>query len=865
MMRFAVTGLVLLFAARSAATDWQRLPLATTAIVTTYDGQSYGNVGNVAYNATTQTFWAASGGYCTMSVDGGRSWQLKDLPPSTAYVGLAIGQSDSRALAFWTDLLKVNHAASWSMKDDEWVELALDGDANANGIGIEGHSAIVGIDLITHAFWWSSSPDSGWHRHVTAGTGSNPFNAIISPSPGVLAIQAKNIWYEISAIGLDSTMAGHILSYGYGVSKNSVAASMQRNVSGKKQYCLGFSTDHGANWNLVDTITFVNSARKMGKSTAPNSDFQTVFLRTHGDTTNFIFANGWVVTTLDHGLTFIDRGTLPVASSAVLSLPVTYTSKGDLLFAASGRIIRLPSDANKKVEFVTMDLGIVDFAVGPTSIVCAGVTHTMVSENEQWYLTTPIESIVDVSKYPSTGQKAMLLNRISVEKPGYVAGVGENAKIHVITNPETQRWRVLDYRWHYAPRYTSEHDTKYAVENFPLLTANEDEVTFMDGLYPVASQPGTDTLRILPSSKNLNVVPIRFYLADNTEIFCQYDSLWHSTDNGRTWLPAGLGIPTDSNGRQATVSSVVRLNEQTLLCGLHAAAYISPQNDTTFQLGGMWISNDNGNSWSQFPHDSLNHVNVWYVHRKGDVTGAPLAMVGNNVDTLIAAIGNVYYEDDGASWPIPLTMSNARIVTSTDGGRTWKTTFNEPRKQPAFGGKRKIVTMPNGSFAAATVEAGVVWSNNGMAWQQIGTDVLSQTFISDLDVDSMGTLYASTEKGIYKIDVSAVVSVEDDKLDEPDSKRKYFTLWTYPTPAFDKLTVRINNVETAKGDIRSLKLYDMYGNIVQDATGQMPLLQASGRFEFPVTIANPVVGVYLLVLETGIGTFSTKVMIVPHV
>jgi len=273
-----VIGLALLFATSSAATDWQRLPLATTGIVTTYGGQSYGNVGHVAYNATTQTFWAASGGYCTISVDGGRSWQLKDLPPSTAYAGLAIGQSDSRALSFWTDLFKVNHAASWSLKDDEWVEVALGGDAKTKGIGLEGNSAIVGIDVATHAFWWSASPDSGWRRHVTAGTGSNPFSAIISPSPGVLAIQTKNIWYEVSAKGLDSTIAGHIVSYGYGKSKSSVTASMQRNVSGKKQYCLGFSSDLGANWKFVDTITFVNSTRKMGESTAPNSDFQTVLL-----------------------------------------------------------------------------------------------------------------------------------------------------------------------------------------------------------------------------------------------------------------------------------------------------------------------------------------------------------------------------------------------------------------------------------------------------------------------------------------------------------------------------------------------------------------------------------------------------------
>ena len=364
----------------------------------------------------------------------------------------------------------------------------------------------------------------------------------------------------------------------------------------------------------------------------------------------------------------------------------------------------------------------------------------------------------------------------------------------------------MDYEWYYARRNTTEHDATFSIENFPIVSVTEDNVVFVKGLDVLASQPGIDTLTVLPVPTNSDAELVRFYLADNAEIFCQYDSLWHSTDKGLTWLPAGLGMPSDSNGRQATVSSVVRLNEQTLLCGLHAAAYISPQNDTTFQIGGMWISSDNGNSWSQLPHDSLDHVNVWYVHRKGDVTGAPLTMVGNNVDTLIAAIGNVYYEDDGDSWPIPLTMSNARIVISTDGGSTWKTTFNEPRIQPAFGGKRKIVSMPNGSLAAATVEAGVVWSNDGMVWQQIGSDVLSQTFISDLDVDSMGTLYASTEKGIYKIDVSEVVSVEDDKLNEPDNRKKYFTLWSYPTPAFDKVTVRINSIESANGDIKSLKL-----------------------------------------------------------
>ena len=70
-----------------------------------------------------------------------------------------------------------------------------------------------------------------------------------------------------------------------------------------------------------------------------------------------------------------------------------------------------------------MDFGIVDFAAGSTSIVCAGLSHTMVYENEQMYLTEPIHNIVDVSKYDATGQKSMLLNRISVNSPGRVSAV----------------------------------------------------------------------------------------------------------------------------------------------------------------------------------------------------------------------------------------------------------------------------------------------------------------------------------------------------------------------------------------------------------------------------------------------------------
>ncbi|MDZ4746131.1 MAG: T9SS type A sorting domain-containing protein [bacterium] len=150
------------------------------------------------------------------------------------------------------------------------------------------------------------------------------------------------------------------------------------------------------------------------------------------------------------------------------------------------------------------------------------------------------------------------------------------------------------------------------------------------------------------------------------------------------------------------------------------------------------------------------------------------------------------------------------------------------------------------------MEDGVVESTDaGLTWHQLGDMPLNYRFINDIEVDTKGTIYAGTDKGLFTFTPNTTSVEGDDHL-------KLASVWAYPTPVDDQLTVRVNNVNLISGR-PTLTMVSIYGQQVRDLSASVT--QAAGRQEFNIQTSDLPEGVYLLVLAHSRATMTSKIMV----
>jgi len=150
------------------------------------------------------------------------------------------------------------------------------------------------------------------------------------------------------------------------------------------------------------------------------------------------------------------------------------------------------------------------------------------------------------------------------------------------------------------------------------------------------------------------------------------------------------------------------------------------------------------------------------------------------------------------------------------------------------------------------MEDGVVESTDaGLTWHQLGDMPLNYRFINDIEVDSKGTIYAGTDKGLFTFTPNTTSVENDDHL-------QFASVWAYPTPAGDKLTVRINNANLMSRGA-TLTMVSIYGQQMCDLSSA--LTSASGLQEFTIPTADLPEGVYLIVLAHSKASETCKVMV----
>jgi len=91
-----------------------------------------------------------------------------------------------------------------------------------------------------------------------------------------------------------------------------------------------------------------------------------------------------------------------------------------------------------------------------------------------------------------------------------------------------------------------------------------------------------------------------------------------------------------------------------------------------------------------------------------------------------------------------------------------------------------------------------------------------------------------------------------------DEHLSFASVWTYPTPVVDQLTVRLNSANLMSGR-PTLTMVSIYGQQLRDLTSLLTL--AAGRQEFNIQTSDLAEGVYLLVLAHNKAIETCKVMV----
>ncbi|KAB2895384.1 MAG: exo-alpha-sialidase [Bacteroidetes bacterium] len=908
-----VSVIITVFAvSQSVAQQWGVMPLVMSGIVGNYIGKQYAPSSGVVYDTVHHEFWAGHASHAIVSDDYGITWSEPALPstPSDRNIFMTFATGAGRVFCVFTNTYKSRMYLEYDRTNREWVEID-----SSRRAGVLAAVDSVAVLLVSNGNIQqgrvSYAREYSWHSvDYNAPVAGLDFPNIQEVHPTIVAVQNLDQWIEYSSETGRTTptkIPQTALYYNYSANKEAILAGFRTllpnpdpNNSRKIPYFnIGVSTDGGDTWHQYDTIHFVNSDEIISNTEYQKNHLRVSAMHLHGNTVTIILADGTVFSTNDNGNTFWYRGVgeFVVSDDNGRLWPVTFVtqkpdSEGNLYYVRNGQLFRVPSDIRQPLELVAKGKQFLGLALSSGVMLATGPKFLARSTDNgrTWLLTGRVTRRQEFKTLP---QQIMIFNRIhatdtnDVTVFSYTGGIQGRYKgelgSYILdgSNDQIPLPTAYNIRGEILDEYNSDF---YTLNNYVITEYTKDSIVHLlkANVIRLKSETTVNLFGDNPPENYGNM--LRFYQRSNTEVFCQRTALWHSTDGGATWEEVGKGLPADSNGRLGTIASMLRLRDGRLLCGMKGFTVYSQREfstdnyDTSYVSGGLWVSSDNGQNWQELPHPAVAGSNVWFLKRKGDLHEQRLAtVVDGGIDTLVAAVGTVetkrlldaIYERDPDGNPYftgfydtvsVTTMRDARIVTSTDGGVSWRVTYNEPKSRPGFSPRREIISRRDGSLLAATVESGVLWSPNGLVWTPLGNDTLNQTVILDIDVDTNDVVYAATDKGIFYIN-DRPTSVDDGKLNIPSKNGRFFSMWTYPTPVRTQVQVRLNNVEALSNTIRSLKLYNIYGTEVADYSTAIPQ-QSAGRAEFTLSLpAHIASGVYLLALDTGVGIVSSKLFV----
>ncbi|MBC8124859.1 MAG: hypothetical protein H7X70_03915 [Candidatus Kapabacteria bacterium] len=325
------------------------------------------------------------------------------------------------------------------------------------------------------------------------------------------------------------------------------------------------------------------------------------------------------------------------------------------------------------------------------------------------------------------------------------------------------------------------------------------------------------------------------------EVLLMADSLLISADTGQTWraLPSS-GLPLDSAGNIATVTSFCEGPNGEWYMGLSGAVIVTAEEETGREPGGVVRSRDRGLTWqrlSGLPEPT--HV----FHVACDGTGVVFA--------------STTQRSYGADRPTGRKEQDYMSQVFRISGDTAELSYSEYLSGPPTKAGRVLRRDQRGVMLYATMREGLKRSTDGgLSWQQVGDDALDTMTIKDVVVARDNGLYVGTTIGVFESNALTLgVDVEEDA-----SRRT--TVWCYPTPATTSLRIRLNNMDLVNGTAPKLILCTIKGEEVLNFREEVRRSLGSKQTEFDADVSNLPRGTYALVLQAGKSSAFHKVLIV---
>lgn len=678
------------------------------------------------------------------------------------------------------------------------------------------------------------------------------------------------VWDELRR-GVDTLvpmrLPGYTVAYTY--LSDSTIIGGRAGYGGNDYPRLFRSRDQGQSYEFIDSITFVNSGRQFGGSRARSGlKLETSGTNSLGHLTLW-FSNAEIATTTDGGNTWWDR----TYNKHNVSLRrrsrwftfsdsdhIVETEDGNLAFPHLSHAAVLPADVSKPVQWISPYLGIITLAYSHGSYVCAtkyGITQSN-DGGATWLQSGVVFSVLD--KYPTRyhmGLNSYAMDMIYPVDSATIFAVSTSTGNVFQWHTPASTWQLLNSinmtmgPLSVTPRAQTDgrRNTSIATRPQTIRALNSSTVSYTKNAYYTLNFLTDSIMSVAPPYPNFYVSTVTSYIIfDSLTHYSARDSLYIPSDAGATWITAGRGLPINDEGSVVPISNIVRLTDGSLLAGLMGMMTATDTSDVGFYEGGFYHSADGGITWSRRTDELDSNLCVWNMLMLSDST------------TLVASVGTLVKNGLEFQQEYTYSMTDGRIIRSTDGGITWTDVYLETRSRPAFTGRREILRHPDGRLIAATMEDGVIESRDGgLTWQTIGDETLLGRFINNIAIDTMGLVYASTDRGIYFF-VPGTTSVDD-----PVTTASVPTLWCYPTPTTDGLHIRVNNLGLPRRGWRTLRLYNLYGAVEADFTtalqatvGQQP---SSQRHEFDVNVGSLPRGVYVLALEGNSETLTMKMII----
>ncbi|NQW30969.1 MAG: exo-alpha-sialidase, partial [Ignavibacteria bacterium] len=752
------------------AQSWNRLPETYGAYHEPQEKVATGIFKRSALDTCSHEILSTLGLVVIRSFDGGLTWEHLPFNPLFGLSGdIAVASSNCEKYTYWHDTffsVKLR-LGRYNKSTRVWDMISPEELTRFEYFGSTGSTLFLGGARETSRSYVSVDDGENWRVHNLESDTRGIGISVITPRNGVISVLAKGGWREITE-GTDSLrfapLPENADAYVYSGEK-SIITGINAGMSSAK-FQLAVSQDSGQSWKYFDSVTCVNTGRVLGGRKSLAKDFQVLGMRNEGANIATIwFYRGDIISSTDGGLTWWDRNAPGFKTDFNdIGLKVVrhtiYHSDGSYSFPFRGRLAKMPADVSKPMEFLSRNLEIKSLAYADGTYI-AGAPFCLLRSTDQgrsWYQTGIAPELVEWSNVPYKGIHHAILEQIlpvdSTEVYGACAQTGHQWKY----TDASRNWEAQSFfnvQATVIKAIDSEADeTRLAYHTQPIFSVRPEGTELYTGSsLRFVSAKSDSTKQRSPFSepyRDINRVTHYEDVSASVKVYTG-DTMYVSQDSGRTFHFGGVGLPLDKEKQLVNCSGVVQVSNGELVAGFRGRYDQTDTGIAALNQGGMYKSADTGRTWQRSNDNLDTNLCVWYMSSLG------------GTDTVLAAVGTITRKFIvGYNVYAGYTMSDGRIIRSTDGGTTWHDVFLETRSRPGFTGRREILAHPDGRILVATMEDGVIESfDGGATWKTLGNEDLLGRFINDIAIDTMGMIYASTDRGIFYIKPDPVTSVEE--------------------------------------------------------------------------------------------------------